>query len=82
MQEHFNLIALSGKCPGSFKGSEVVPVRKRGKPAERIESYRPIMLMASSAKLFSRLCMMKLSQALAASGSFPKSQHALGPAAG
>eukprot|EP00971_Amphidinium_carterae_P203096 4030538-Amphidinium_carterae.1 len=72
----------TGKSPIAFKGAEVVPIRKRGKPADRTSSYRPVMLMLSSAKLFSRLCMQKLAKCLSASCSLPKSQHAVGQAAG
>eukprot|EP00971_Amphidinium_carterae_P219727 4362513-Amphidinium_carterae.1 len=78
----FTQIVASGRCPIAFKGAEVVPIRKRGKPADKTSSYRPVMLMLSSAKLFSRLCMQKLAKCLAAQCSLPKSQHALGTAAG
>eukprot|EP00971_Amphidinium_carterae_P050660 997287-Amphidinium_carterae.2 len=79
---HFNDIARAGRCPKAFKGAEIVPIRKKNKCQEMTTSYRPIMLMLSTAKLFSRLCMQKLAQALARTDAMPRTQHAMGPAAG
>eukprot|EP00971_Amphidinium_carterae_P126252 2501117-Amphidinium_carterae.2 len=79
---HFNDIVQTGRCPVAFKGAEVVPIKKKNKCPEYTASYRPIMLMLSTAKLFSRLCMQKLVCALTSSDAMPKTQHAMGPAAG
>ena len=41
----FNSILRTGYFPGQWKVSHVIPILKPGKPAEAVQSYRPISLL-------------------------------------
>lgn len=51
----FNACARIGYFPKAWKIATVIAIRKPGKPANQIDSYRPISLLSNIGKLFERL---------------------------
>lgn len=50
----FNRCVQLGHWPKPFKTAVIVPIHKKGKPTDRVESYRPISMLPAVAKIFER----------------------------
>ena len=51
----FNIIFLNDFVPDPWRKAIVIPLLKRGKPADNAKSYRPISPTSCLGKLFKRL---------------------------
>ena len=56
----FNDIFDSGIPPASWKTAVILPIRKPGKPAHQVSSYRPIALTSVLCKVFERIILRRL----------------------
>lgn len=50
----FNRCVQLGHWPKPFKTAIIVPIIKKSKPTDRVESYRPISMLSAVAKIFER----------------------------
>lgn len=71
----FNKCMELGYWPEQFKLACVVPIKKSGKPSNRVSSYRPVSLLSSFSKLFERLVLEKLNAFIEESNIIPASQY-------
>ena len=55
MRQIFNASWKSGKIPNIWKKAIMIPVLKRGKPRNKVDSYRPISLTSCVCKLMERV---------------------------
>ena len=55
-----NMSWLRSEVPSAWTKTEIVPILKRGKPPEKIESHRPISLLSCVSKLCERLVNRRL----------------------
>eukprot|EP00971_Amphidinium_carterae_P338615 6476025-Amphidinium_carterae.3 len=78
MSAAFQIMQKAGSIPDSYRGSVVVPIRKRAKAAGRCDSYRPVQLLLAEAKVLSKVMLEQLVRYIVQD----ESQYALGPAAG
>lgn len=56
----YNHIFESGIIPQAWKEAQVIPIRKPGKPAHLVSSYRPIALTPVLCKIFERMLLRRL----------------------
>lgn len=56
----YNLLWERGTLPDSFTRAYVCPILKRGKPANKLGSYRPISLTSAVGKLFEMMVLARL----------------------
>ncbi|KAJ3661602.1 hypothetical protein Zmor_005992 [Zophobas morio] len=61
--------------PDAWKKSEVVLIRKRGKPAGCSSSYRPICLLDTTSKLMEHLILARLAREMDEKGVLSKNQY-------
>ena len=57
----FNYIWCSGNFPEEWRHSTLIPIPKPGKPADKVDSYRPIQLTSCLCKLMERMIAKRLS---------------------
>ena len=57
----FNRSWDEGFCPQSWRDAEIIPLLKKGKPASRPDSYRPVSLTSCVAKTMERMVASRLS---------------------
>ena len=57
----FNRSWEDGFCPQSWRDAEIIPLLKKGKPASRPDSYRPVSLTSCVAKTMERMVASRLS---------------------
>ena len=50
-----NLSLKSGSCPQAWRNATIIPILKKGKPATKKESFRPISLTSCVAKVMERI---------------------------
>eukprot|EP00971_Amphidinium_carterae_P210673 4180316-Amphidinium_carterae.1 len=67
LAQEYNACLQMGRIPNSWSGSLLVPICKRSKSPYVPESHRPIQLMLSEAKVFSRLLLHSITSCLAMS---------------
>ena len=60
--------------PGVWRGATIIPILKRGKPADKLSSYRPISLTSNVSKLMERLVKERLQTWLEQNGKLNKMQ--------
>ena len=51
----FNYVWSSGNFPEAWRHSTLIPILKPGKPADKVESYRPIQLTSCLSKVMERM---------------------------
>ena len=54
-----NACLLNSYIPTSWKTAHIISVRKPGKPAREVKSYRPISLLSSLSKVLERLLLAR-----------------------
>lgn len=69
--EAFNAIWRTAEIPEAWLTSTVVPIRKPGKPAQSLDSYRPISLTSCVGKLMERLVLRRLTWYMETIGALP-----------
>ena len=57
-----------------WKFAVITPIRKPGKPASEVKSYRPIAMLSNLSKVWERVILAKLSDWMAAEGLIPENQ--------
>ena len=62
--ELINLSWSRGEMPAAWKKAVITPILKRGKPPEKVESFRPISLLSCLGKLCERLVNRRLTYLL------------------
>ena len=55
-----NLTWTRGEVPSDWRKAEIIPILKRGKPADQILSHRPISLLSTVSKVCERLINRRL----------------------
>lgn len=56
----FNLLLVNGFCPDDWKTTNVIPLIKKGKDHEDLDSYRPISITSCLGKRFERILKNRL----------------------
>ena len=56
----FNTSWLTGYCPQAWRNGVIIPLLKSGKPASKVESYRPVCLTSCLAKTLERMVATRL----------------------
>ena len=64
----FNNSWLTGYCPQSWRNGVIIPLLKSGKPASKVESYRPVCLTSCLAKTLERMVAARLQHMAEANG--------------
>lgn len=71
----FNKLLVSQKIPAEFKEAKLVLIHKTGKPMDLHNSYRPLCLINSTAKLLETILRDRLSQELEKNGNLSPNQY-------
>jgi ribonuclease HI len=51
---------LEGECPQNWRDAVIIPLLKSGKPAEKVDSFRPVSLTSCTAKTLERMVAARL----------------------
>jgi len=70
----FNSILRTGYFPGQWKVSQIITILKPGKPAEDVQSYRPISLLPVLSKVFEKHFITRLQSILQSTQIIPDHQ--------
>ncbi|CAG9783481.1 unnamed protein product [Diatraea saccharalis] len=70
----FNGIMRTGHFPGIWKVSEIIMIHKEGKPINEVSSYRPISLLPVISKLFEKILLVRMLDALSERSVIPDHQ--------
>ena len=73
--EALNSIWKAKDFPSTWKESIIIPIHKKGKPPELVDSYRPISLNSHIGKLYEKLIHTRLSKKLEAIGAMSPIQN-------
>jgi ribonuclease HI/endonuclease/exonuclease/phosphatase family metal-dependent hydrolase len=77
--EVFNKLLEQAEVPDSWKTAVVVPIHKRGKPADKASSYRPVALTSSVSKVFEKIINCRLQWQLSKVQAIPQNQAGFRP---
>ena len=64
----FNTSWSTGHCPQAWRNGVIIPLLKSGKPASKVESYRPVCLTSCLAKTLERMVASRLQHMAETSG--------------
>jgi hypothetical protein len=70
----FNSILHTGYFPGQWKVSQIITILKPEKPAEDVQSYRPISLLPVLSKVFEKLFITRIQPILQSTQIIPDHQ--------
>ena len=77
--EIFNKLLERSEVPDSWKTAVVVPIHKKGKPADQASSYRPVALTSSVSKVFEKIINSRLQWQLNRTQTIPTNQAGFRP---
>ena len=63
-----------GRCPSSWREAVIVPLLKKGKPARKVDSFRPVSLTSCIAKTMERMVASRLSYLAESNGWWSEEQ--------
>ena len=63
-----------GRCPSSWRDAVIVPLLKKGKPASKVDSFRPVSLTSCIAKTMERMVASRLSYLAESNGRWSEGQ--------
>ena len=63
-----------GRCPASWREAVIVPLLKKGKPASKVDSFRPVSLTSCIAKTMERMVASRLSYLAESNGWWSEDQ--------
>lgn len=69
-----NACIMLSYFPDGWKNAITIPIRKPGKPADDVSSYRPISLLSSMSKILERIILHRINSHLEQSDIIPNSQ--------
>jgi len=70
----FNSALRLGHFPGAWKKANIIMLHKSGKPADELDSYRPISLLPAFGKILERCILRRILETSAVKKAIPKFQ--------